>query len=414
MQSRLRASSCAPRSTTARAMAHAPAWLAYALLALGGFLLLPAGATQSTPFSYGEGVKPLRWPENKTISIYIEADPDPNAPDTSELLKEGMSRWGAEMAPRGITINVAVGEPPNPPPANVVRCKYKPVGSKLTGDDPNDPNHPALGDENHGLASCSGAAGTITGGEIIIRNDIWSAAGGTDDEKKEYIRNLGQHEITHVLGLADDDAGTVTNHTQTDTPNTFNDQDKKEISTLYPVLPQNPPKAEGQSQQQSENNYQYNFQYQGGPNDHVPMIALDIRPEVISQVLTPPGWVVLNPADPAHHNSSHPFYQGYMEDGHPFPAPWDGSVTPALTLRAADPAAALSPSNPVLGFMVIAQNAAPGQIDAWAGDDVQALLGPVPAGPAIPASTPAWQVVTALTLIACGGLILWRRSMAAE
>lgn len=397
------------RSFNARAMTHVPTWLGCALLVCGGFMLLPASVTQSTPFNYGAGVKPSRWPENKTISIYIEADPDPNAPDTSELLKEGMSRWSAQMAPRGITINVAVGEPPNPPPTNVVRCRYKAVGSKLTGDDPNDPNYPALSDENHGLAGCNNAGGTITTAEIIIRNDIWSIASGSDEQKKEYIRNLGQHEVTHVLGLADDSAGTVTNHTQTTTPNTYNDQDKKEIGTLYPTLPQNPPKAGGQGQQQNQNNYQYNFNYQGGPEDHVPLIALDIRPEVIAQVLTPPGWVVLNPADPAHHNSNHPFYQNYMEDGHSFPAPWDGSVTPALTLRAADPAAALSVNNPVVGFMVIAQNAVPGQVDAWAGDDVQSLLGPVPAGPAIPASTPAWQVITALTLIAAGGLVLWRR-----
>lgn len=354
-----------------------------------GVATVLAGATPAaaTPFNYGEGVAPLRWPANKTISIFIEADPVATPPDCSALLAAGMMRWAAVMAPRGITITVTVGEPPDPPPTNVVRCTYEADGTHH----PNDPKGegPALGDENDGIGGCSGpAGGNIDSGAIIVRTDLWAASGTdamgnpnglTDVEREEYIRNLGAHEITHVLGLADDAAGSVTNHLQNGTgPAPFNDRDRREINTLYPLLGQQAPRAHGQRQPNPDPNFHnYNFQYQGLPNDHVPLITLDIPAHLIVQVNAPPGWVVLNPADPNRTNRNHPFYQNFLEDGRPSPAPYDAAATPALALRAVGLNPGLTTSNPTFGFVVITQGAELGTIPVWAGGQVQALPGPV-------------------------------------
>lgn len=349
-----------------------------------------AGVTLATPFNYGEGVEPLRWPANKTIRIYIQADPIATPPDVSALLQQGMQRWAAEMAPRGITIEVNVGDPPVPPPTNVVPCTYEADGTHH----PNDPKGegPALGNENDGIAGCDspGGSGHIERAAIIVRRDLWAASGTdsmgnpnglTDAEREEYIRNLGQHEVTHVLGLADDTAGTVTDHVQTETPNTFNDRDRQEINTLYPLLKQPAPRAEGQRQNIPDPNFhQYNFHYQGSPFDHVPLIMLDIEPQLIMQIQAPPGWAVLNPADPNRTNLNHPYYQGYLEDGRPGPAPYDADASPPLAIRAIGNNPGMTAQNPNFGFMVMTQGANLGTIAVWAGGQVQFLPGPVPPG----------------------------------
>ncbi|MDY6917397.1 MAG: hypothetical protein SVP26_05545 [Chloroflexota bacterium] len=308
-----------------RATHRASVTLVYLGALVAGLCLcvLLSGPAAATPFTYEGGVSPLKWPVGnqthpKVIKVCIQEDPN-KPPDRSALLKEGMERWNAELEPRGLKLEVTVGIP-DPPTGCDATCKYGSANDTLQMDQ-GDPEAPKL-DGNDGLAGCGGGNGNITGGEILIKANLPAH----NDRWQEKIRNLGAHEITHILGLADDDDGNVTDHDQGLDRADFNAHDRSEISTLYPVLGQSESEATGTQQSSVPHQYDWAFVYAGPEDGHVTLINLDIDPSVIDTVIPPEGWVAFNPADPAHLVPEYPFYQGYMVDGHPVPAPWSPEV----------------------------------------------------------------------------------------
>lgn len=382
-------------------------------------------AALATPFTWSGLVKPPAWPtDDKTINVYIETDPDADPPDRSQLLKEGMERWNAELADRGLQLNVVVGNVPDPPPDCLVTCRYKPAGSSLELDKDNkDPKK--LGEENDGLggakAEISDSGAQLVRGEIIILDNL----PGGGEKEKEFLRNLGAHEITHVLGLADDSEGEVTDHEQGRDPAEFNDHDRAEISTLYPKLEEEESKAEGEEVPGGETDrvsapiaigglesFTWQFTYVGPPDGHVSLITLGIDPSIIVDVICPPGWLCLNPADPGRLDRNSAYYIGYNEDGHPIPPPWTPLPTPPVALRAAAPGAPLTTVNPTLFVTVVVRRHIRGQIDTWAGGNIQRLPGPLPAStPAIPALSLAGLVAFLLALAVFALLLLRRRKV---
>ncbi len=375
------------------------------VLGLVAVVGLMAVAVQATPMSNGTDANgnpktALKFPAGSTINIYIEADASA-PPDRSALLKEGMDRWVSEMAARGITVNVTVGAVPNPPPSNLVEVTFEPDGTQLGGH--------TLGTgegQNDGIGACYDDGTKLDGGKIIIRDGL---AAGTDAEK-EYLRNLGQHEVTHVLGLADDAAGEVTNHEQGTTANTFNTTDKSEISQLYPLTGQDSAQATGIVVPSGDLLvYDWDFTYDGLESDHVALILLHIEPDLVVDIIPPPGWIALNPADPAHYSLDYPFYEGYAEDWTCDQPLWSLDYTAPVALRALTEEATLSSSNPVVHVALIAQNAERGTIDAWAGGDVQTIEGPVAAsGSPIP-TVSEWGLIVLALLVLTAATILFRR-----
>lgn len=233
---------------------------------------------------------------------------------------------------------------------------------------------------------------------------------GTDSEK-ERIRNLGQHEVTHVLGLGDDESGQVTKHSQGSAPNTYNDADQREISSLYPVQPQQPARGVGQTEQSSNpNRYDWDFQYEGTADGHVALITMDVPAAVVSQVIAPPGWIPLNPADAGRLSLSDPFYQGYCEDGAPGRPPWQASYQVPLAFRAASESSTLSTGNPVVHITLLTVGAWRGPMRAWAGGPEQVLEGPLASSP-VPTVGLAGLAALMLGLIG-GGTIACRRLVA--
>ena len=352
-------------------------------------VMFGAGSVMATPFNYGEGVSPLKWPVGtranpKVIKISIEDDAN-KPPDRSALLKEGMERWNAELASRGIQLEVSVRASGDAAPAGSVDCHYGNAGDSMDMDQ-GVADAPTL-NGNSGLAGCAEENGVITA-EILIKANM-NAAG---DDGKEQIRNLGAHEITHILGLADDDDGSVTDPEQGTEKKDFNDRDRSEIGTLYPVLDENnnkkDSKATANTSQETttdgKNQYNYTFTYDTVDGEmelgHVTLITLGINPSVIDDIIAPPGWEVFNPADPAHLNPTYLYYQGYMEDGHPVPAPWDPNSNPAVAFRIST-GEPLTYGNGLEGyavtFSVIAKNDVLGYVEAWAGGPIQLLEGPV-------------------------------------
>ncbi len=385
------------------------------LIALGVVLVLgwTAPDTSGTPMTWGtdengDSIQAFGWNQGDTVRVFIEPDPNPNPPDRSQLLREGMERWRAEMANRGITIEVTVGNPPDPPPAGTVTCTYEPDGTQLGGH--------TLGTgpgEDNGIGSCTGnPEDGITGGQIIIREGVPDTTGA----QQEYIRNLGQHEMTHVLGLGEDDEGEVTDHNQTSIPNSYNDTDSLEIQSLYPSLGEDHARGEGNTNASIDpNQYDWDFFYTGPPEGHVALITMNVPAEVIVDIFPPPGWIALNPADPLHKSLGYPFYENYMECGAPGMPPWDANYTAPLAFRPLFAGEALSITNPVVHITLVTKNAERGEMTAWAGGPVQVLEGPVPITSDIPAVGDWGLLLIALLLVGAG--VVWirrRRASAAQ
>jgi len=383
------------------------------VLVLGAVLLLiwTAPDTNGTPMTWGtdqngDSIQAFGWNRGDTVRVFIEPDPDPNPPDRSALLREGIERWRAEMANRGITIETTVGSPPNPPPSGTVNCTYEPDGTQLAGH--------TLGTgpgQEDGVGSCSGNPDDgITGGQIIIRDGI---PAGTDSQQ-EYLRNLGQHEMTHVLGLGDDPEGEVTDHNQTTIPNSYNDTDSLEIQSLYPSVGEDHARGIGNTNSSMDpNQYDWDFNYTGPPEGHVALITMNVAAEVIVNIIPPPGWIVLNPADPLHKSIDYPFYADYMECGAPGMPPWGAEYTAPLAFRPLYTAEALSIANPTVHITLFTKDAERGEMTAWAGGGVQVLEGPVPLASDIPTVSEWGLLLIAVLLIGAGIVWILRRRAAA-
>lgn len=357
-------------------------------LVLSASFLTPARAT---PMTWGDDVKtPIRWEKGSTIRVYVQKDPDGKGRD--QLAKEGLDRWKQKLADRGITLEVEIGDPPADA-KNAVPVTWEDDGTEMVG--------LKLGPrpDNDGLASCTSDGKKIVGGEVYLRK----ALPAETDAEKDFIRNLAEHELTHVLGLADDEKGAVTNHTQPSSARTWNDQDTKELNALY-----------GTAASEGEKKAKGNFEHTGGGPDagvfqyavffepgneipdpldpeHVPLILIGVDPGLVQEVIPPPGWVVYRPmAD----GPEHPYFrEGYMVDGVTVPAPW-GPARPAryIALRVShseatrdglppeiDPALSLdTPINPII--LLTVPGVRNGIIPVCANGEIQMVPGPIASG----------------------------------
>ncbi len=357
------------------------------LLAAFSFLIWNNEA-HATPLTYGDQiVKPLTWPKNSTLNVYIQKDPKEKGRD--QLVKEGVERWKATMAARMITINVTIGDPPAGT-ENEVHYKWEAEDFRF-----DNLRKLRLGEfDGAGVAGYSRERLLI--GKAFIHRDLPSE----NDAQKEYIRNLGEHEMTHILGMADDGNGSVTNHTQPNTARALNEQDTKEINLLYGTADtggDNKPQGMGAKigGGASDGFYKYHFVFQPGnplvdPTDpeHVSLINLGIDPSIVIGADLPPGWIsLINPGVPS---PSDPFFDGYMEDGVGDPSVWDPLNPISYIAFRTSPEKALqdglSPSfDPALTLdnssFDITVFTKPGVIDQpislWAGGELQFAEGPV-------------------------------------
>ncbi len=354
------------------------------------FALLSALApAQATPFTWGNNVKPQAWPKNSTINVFVQTDPKGLGRDA--LVKAGVERWTKALADRMITLKVTIGDPPASD-TSAVRYTWEADGFKAAGQE--------LGTGTgkvDGIGTTTSDGTKLVGGSAHLRNAL---PAGTDQEK-EFLRNLGEHELTHVLGLADDAAGAVTKHEQPSTSRGANAQDIKEINTLYGTANSGGGnKAQGQASRigggAAAGYFDFGFQFLPGnavadPLDpeHVPLITLDIDPALVLGVQLPPGWLALVANGPIGPDDPYFVLDDYMADGGLSAPPWDpASLIPFLAFRASveealadglppgiDPALTLdNPQLPLRVFTV--DGVREGPIRVWAGGEVQTVLGP--------------------------------------
>lgn len=340
---------------------------------------MQGGRAVAHPF---EGIGPTcRWPNNTRINIYIPEHPtDANVNDD---VRTGIERWAPKMSPYGITFTITMAAPPNPLPANSVVVSY--------------PTRVQGAQSNEGYGTCEDDTDNITGGTIEIERDNASGA---------FVRNLAQHEMGHVLGLADDATadGEAHNAMDHDVPSTgamgFSPRDDREIQSVYGAPPAG--NAQGNIEGQSNSigpeqwEYSYNVQWTGGPE--IPTLEVDLgcHPTQVNVTQIPPGWV-LN-------------YPPQVLDGVRLPAVT--ADTPKLHFYAAVPQAALRASNPFGQFRIVS-NLPPGPGRAHAliqgtGGQTWTLF-PVPAPTAGPAAIPTvgeWgMVILCLSLFIAAAVV---------
>ncbi|HEX4953910.1 MAG TPA: hypothetical protein VF017_11020 [Thermoanaerobaculia bacterium] len=338
------------------------------------------------------------------------------------LLKEGVERWRPVLRQRGLTLEVSVMEVPSPAPTAVVTDRFKPVGARLDLDAEETMEVLVLGDENWGLGGMAHHDGDIRKGEAVVRSDLPTKTAG----QQEFIRNLGAHEMSHVLGLADDEQGVVTNHLQQETEASFSQRDLDEVSMLYPVNPADPPRAIGTLREVREDVqprsreattlevFRYQYSYIGPEVGHVALVTLEVDPRVLVEVECPAGWLCLTPVDLDRTSLDHAFYQDHMEDGHPVPRPYSPGVRLPIALRAQAPGSALTAENPNLEFSIVVRDHRAGVVSTWAGGDAcHEVQGPVtePTAPTVPAASTLGLVVLGAVLGLSAVLLLRRESL---
>ena len=350
--------------------------------------LLWIAQANATPLTFGDQiVKPLTWPKNSTLNVYIQKDPKEKGRE--QIVKEGVERWKTVMAARNVTVNVTIGDPPAGT-ENVVRYSWEAEDFKFD-------NLPKLQlGNNDGIGICGFSKTRLLIGKAFLHKDLPADT----DAQKNYLRNLSEHEFVHVIGLADDSDGQVTNHEQSDTARTLNDQDKKEINLLYGTANtagENKPQGMGSKigGGAASGFYEYQFVFNPGniitdPNDpeHVSLIDLGIDPSVVTGVDLPAGWLSL--ISTGVPSPSDPFFDKYMVDGGVDPSVWDPSNPMSyIAFRTSrekafsdglsagfDPG--LTTENLSLNFIV---HTKPGVVDGlvsvWAGGELRQLEGPV-------------------------------------
>ncbi len=372
--------------------------------------LLTASSVYATPLlKGGKNGRPPAFPKNSTLCVLIQADPKGQGRD--QLLKEGVERWTKPLADRMITVNVVIGDPPAGK-TNPIRYRWVNDGILSNGME--------IGPgKNDGAAQpiTSPDGSTLVGGEAVIRN----ALPATTDAQKEALRTVGQHELVHALGLADDNQGDVTRHAHPSSE--LNDRDKKELNFLYGTATSGgTTKPTGQVLQIGGGAGMGFFQYQlnfvaanalANPSDpeHVSLFTMNIPPSLVTGVAPPPGWLGFVPGKTVAMND--PFFaDGFMLDGAGDPPPWDPTSPMAYVAFRASPEEALrdglppgfdpalSLDNPSLLFTIsTTPSALDGPVQVWSGDASQTVVGPVVPEP------------SSLVLLGSGllGLAGWRR-----
>ncbi len=366
------------------------------------------------------------------INVFIQNDPM-NA-NRHNLLKMGIDRWQARLDRRNAHIQImvmfnATGKAPAGT-VNPVEVTFEPAGTMIG----EKKLKTTLGTSNAAAAlpmvptNAQGKATSpfFNGGKIIVLNTAVK-----DPTQANTVKNIGEHEFSHMLGFGHDNRNGVTNnHTQSNQDrDPFQDlparhpfaegmspTDRREFNTLYneslvletrgliggplntsaQAAPQTTFALKSMNAEGTEFTYEVMFSpILGDPvipvgDQHIPYLVFGIDPLLLDDVMLPDGWLLQPNAEP---DPADPYYflDGYLTDmGLPvgLQVHGDGQPMRYLALRASDDLAAmqgfmgeaaLSAARPSLEFTFkTVDGAAVGTIGAAGADGfVQRLTGPV-------------------------------------
>ena len=149
------------------------------------WIVAAAGALALSPtawdkaLNWGDDVPSQKWPNDKTINIFLPEHPDGANTTANDQVKTGIERWTTKITTAyGISFNFIMHAPKEgDPTANRVILEW--VNDGDLGDD-----------EGRGEANSNGTK--ITHGSIKIEKDNRSG---------DFLKNLAMHEWGHVMGL---------------------------------------------------------------------------------------------------------------------------------------------------------------------------------------------------------------------
>jgi hypothetical protein len=359
------------------------------------FFLLACGlhyqSAWAKAFPYGVG-----WPRLSKLEVYIEAiDPMDRPNSRQSRFAEGIMRWQAWLG-QAFTINIHFGSPPDPPPENLVHFRWRVPGTMIKGRTINQSNAIT------GITYDNEKKPTK-----IVRSDGYISSAFPAGLG---MVNLGTHEFTHVMGLADDPGGSVTCSSFVVTQLTpLTDPDKQEIWSVY-----KPRRAMGMANEGGDDEalldepgvlrgrvdllgsaggrYDYHVTFEGEDDEIVDVMTFFIEPSLVTEVIPPPGWIYLDPVELAALGADHPYFDDYMDHSFTDPAPWESLHY--ITMQSTAPEYNLSTSNPQFDVTIVAPGATSGLINVFAGTEHQQVVGPVP--------EPSTLVLSAVLLACCG------------
>lgn len=228
-----------------------------------------------------DSVSSPRWADSTTIKIYIPHHPTDST--AAACVAEGLQRWAAQLATRGITIQVNPGQSPPPGATNAVGVEWVPNGS-LGG-----------GREGYANPRTDGAKPKekIVSGTIKLEDD------NTCTEYEVFLKNLAMHELGHILGLADE----VTKPGQqqnamdptipVDDPVTLSPRDVKEFESLYAFVDGTHAQGIVDDEAFADGpgwSYLYTVTWTGGPEIPIFELAIGADPAGVVPSFIPPGW----------------------------------------------------------------------------------------------------------------------------
>jgi hypothetical protein len=311
------------------------------LVVLAVFFLHSTSAL-STPLHDPKNKGVIAWPDNTTITVYVPADPDGLGRDKG--VKDGVESWNNDpvLKGKGIKIETMTGTPPAGA-KNAVGVQW--VSGTIGPDQRFGEGGPSYSTKG---------ANTSTGGTIKVSRD-------TTQVTPEMAKNLGIHEMGHVLGMDDTNKlGAAMNPDfSKDSILTVTATDSAELKAVY-TANGNDTKSDFHSfVSPGIGGYEYRYTLSWLDGGHLGLFQVDGGDSAVLNAFAPTGWEI----DPGVGSD-------VLLDSDP------KGIERLITYRVADELSYLSSVNLELSFG-FTSDAPPGPGEVFANGRITALT-PVP------------------------------------
>jgi hypothetical protein len=241
-------------------------------VAFFGSLIFCGGVALATPMTIPGAKGVIAWPKGAKITVYVP--PDPDGLGREPALKEGILAWNDSpgLKARGITITTADGAPP----AGATNAVTVTWAADVPGDD--------LG--SGGPDGVKGPNGPVTtGGGITIERT-------PADVDTQMARNLGLHEMGHVLGLADVNTPDAAMNPSFDKTKKLqiSKADEREIGAVYGANKFDTQTGLRFSVLDLGGVYRYAFDAEWLSGEALALFQVDADLSLVSSVEVPEGW----------------------------------------------------------------------------------------------------------------------------